>query len=245
MERIRKTAGWTGRDVDLEEWTDVLDADWSDGQWDEEMRKRFGESYYAEGEALSKAPKKPKWDEDIAVDLPGLQESEPPSEDERQRAPKRAKRDRKPAGARRDRRLIESLVDSTMEYDARASQAGTQFRYRATSPVTFGLMPQDILLAEDAQLNQFAGLKKLAAFRDPAKKKKDRKSLSKKARLRQWRKDTFGDAHGPGGLEQPQGLERTQGLERGLGGEATMENGQEVQGERKTRRRKRKATVKV
>ena len=45
-------------------------------------------------------------------------------------------------------------------------------------------------------------MKKLAAFRDPAKKKKDKKALSKKARLRAWRTETFGDADGPkGGFE--------------------------------------------
>jgi protein KRI1 len=46
-------------------------------------------------------------------------------------------------------------------------------------------------------LNQFVGLKKLAAFRDPTKKQKDRKHLGKKARLRNWRKETFGDENGP------------------------------------------------
>jgi protein KRI1 len=52
-------------------------------------------------------------------------------------------------------------------------------------------------MAPDSQLNQFAGLKKMASFRDPEKKRKDKKHLGKKARLRQWRKETFGNEDGP------------------------------------------------
>jgi protein KRI1 len=52
-------------------------------------------------------------------------------------------------------------------------------------------------MAPDASLNQFAGLKKIASFRDPEKKRKDKKNLGKKARLRQWRKETFGNEDGP------------------------------------------------
>ncbi|PFH61014.1 hypothetical protein XA68_18379 [Ophiocordyceps unilateralis] len=68
------------------------------------------------------------------------------------------------------------------------------------------MTPLDILLApSDQSLNQFVSLKKLAPFRDPAKKRRDRRQLAKRARLRQWRKDVFGrrgpptvlDAAGP------------------------------------------------
>ncbi|KLP13949.1 Uncharacterized protein LW94_7990 [Fusarium fujikuroi] len=52
---------------------------------------------------------------------------------------------------------------------------------------------RDILLApSDAALNDYAGLKKLATFRDQEKKRKDKKRLGKKARLRQWRREIFG-----------------------------------------------------
>ncbi|KAK7521153.1 KRI1-like family C-terminal-domain-containing protein [Phyllosticta citriasiana] len=106
-----------------------------------------------------------------------------------------AKRD-----ARRERRIIESLVDQNLEVELASRQASknpTSFRYRETSPTSFGLTARDILLADDSQLNQFAGLKKLAAWREPEKKKKDKKKLGKKARLREWRKEVFGDEEGP------------------------------------------------
>lgn len=103
--------------------------------------------------------------------------------------------------ARQQRRMVEEIVDQKLSEDQklssfRAKNAG-HFRYRETSPLTFGLSADDILLATDSQLNQFAGLKKMAAFRDKEKKKKDKKRLGKKARLRQWRKETFGNENGP------------------------------------------------
>lgn len=103
--------------------------------------------------------------------------------------------------ARQQRRMVEEIVEQKLSEDQklssfRAKNAG-HFRYRETSPLAFGLSANDILLATDSQLNQFAGLKKMAAFRDKEKKKKDKKRLGKKARLRQWRKETFGDENGP------------------------------------------------
>ena len=102
--------------------------------------------------------------------------------------------------SRKERRKIESIVDQQMDVDETLSNFGKrhagQFRYRETSPSAFGLTARDILMASDSQLNQYAGLKKMAAFRDPSKKRKDKKHLGKKARLRQWRKDIFGDEDG-------------------------------------------------
>lgn len=103
--------------------------------------------------------------------------------------------------ARQQRRIVEEIVDQKLSEDLKLSSFRTKnaghFRYRETSPLTFGLSANDILLATDSQLNQFAGLKKMAAFRDKEKKKKDKKRLGKKARLREWRKETFGNENGP------------------------------------------------
>ncbi|KAI9721894.1 MAG: KRRI-Interacting protein 1 [Chrysothrix sp. TS-e1954] len=101
---------------------------------------------------------------------------------------------------RKERRRIEDLVDKSLPAELVESGATKKnsglFRYRATSPSSFGLTAADILMAEDSQLNQYAGLKKLASFRDSSKKARDRKKLGKKARLRQWRREAFGDDQG-------------------------------------------------
>ncbi|KAK3077242.1 hypothetical protein LTS18_010837, partial [Coniosporium uncinatum] len=51
--------------------------------------------------------------------------------------------------------------------------------------------------ATDQQLNQLVGIKKLHAWRDEGRKAKDKKAMGKKGRLREWRKEVFGDASRP------------------------------------------------
>ncbi|KAJ4369889.1 Kinetochore protein Spc24 [Neocucurbitaria cava] len=280
VNQIRKIGGLSGREFNMEEWKDVLEADWSDDQWDAEMQKRFGDAYYGAGgagldsddevQSKRKEPKKPKFDDDIDIkdlvpDFTDDAEEKPAftlssdeedadvvdAEDDDEIEAKAAKSSKKrkqeradaKSAARRDRRLIENLVNDNLEYEAALAsrpKAPTRFRYRETSPTTFGLTPRDILLADDKQLNEFAGLKKLAAFRDPVKKKKDKKHLSKKARLRQWRQETFGDAEGPKG-----GFETILG--DGPGNVSKEETGNVIEGDgkkkKKKRSRKRKAGV--
>lgn len=127
---------------------------------------------------------------------------------------KKEKKDRKSvkaaekASRRRDERLIAAIVDQSLPLPIAqpgSKGAGTSskssnfapFRYRETSPNSFGMTHLDILGATDAQLNEYAGLKKLATFRDDDRKARDRKKLGKKQRLRQWRRDTFGNEVGP------------------------------------------------
>ncbi|KAI5284548.1 KRRI-Interacting protein 1 [Ascosphaera acerosa] len=136
--------------------------------------------------------------------------------------------------ARRERRKIEALVDQSLALEpallpgsaksvaAPATSRGASkskgigfFRYRATSPISFGLTARDILLAEDKQLNQFAGLKKLAPFRDETAKRRDAKKLGKKARLREWRRDAFGDENGPDDAAFQEMLRRSRREEEG------------------------------
>jgi len=298
VKQIRQIGGLNGRDFNIDEWKDVLEADWSDEQWDAEMQKRFGDAYYGEGDAgmeeeqggkKGKKPKKPKFDddnidikdlvpdfkeddddEDLAAlssgdeEMPDAAAADDASEVDDPSAPKKSSKQRKQeraeakSAARRDRRLIENLVNQNLEYEAAlaskpSKKQASRFRYRETSPTSFGLTARDILLADDKALNEFAGLKKLAAFRDPVKKKKDKKFLSKKARIRQWRKDTFGDPDGPkGGFEMLVG-EETEGAgpregvvrkeqQQQVQGDDADDNveGNVVEGEKKKKKRSRK-----
>lgn len=140
----------------------------------------------------------------------GDSEDEDEDDDERpskkRKTSKDIKKDRIAAKrqARAELAKLEALVDTKMELEnptvltKSSSKKGSKgmiggFRYRETSPNVFGMTARDILLApSDAALNEFAGLKKLAPFRDAEKKRKDKKRLGKKARLREWRRETFG-----------------------------------------------------
>lgn len=246
LRKIKQAAGISGKAIKDEEWMKFLDDAWEDDKWEEEMKRRFGEEYYAEvddemaaaesadeeedgGKKKKKKPQKPQWDDDIDINdiIPDFVEEAVPaipladddaeaedaemedqaaSSDEEDRPAKKRKttkdikKERMEAKreSRRELARIEALVDNKLELEqpralASSSKSTGGFRYRETSPKTFGMTARDILLApSDAALNDFAGLKKLATFRDPDKKKKDKKHLGKKARLRQWRKDNFG-----------------------------------------------------
>jgi protein KRI1 len=168
-----------------------------------------------------KKVRKPKWDDDIDIKdiVPDFEDEDEVNkkpaftlsdsseeEDDDEKRPTKAKsskerqqeRQAKKKAGRLERKKIEDLVDSQMDLDLPSkSKEPARFRYRETSPISFGLTARDILMAPDASLNQFAGLKKMASFRDAEKKRKDKKHLGKKARLRQWRKETFGNEDGP------------------------------------------------
>lgn len=247
--KIKQAAGLSGKALEDDDLVKFLaDDDWEDDKWEEEMKKRFGDDYYAEKDDLfhggdmggdsesdsgtkKKKPKKPKWDDDIdindiipefeedavpeavltdeeQVSAPGVDEDASSDSDsdadrpsKKRKTSKDVKKDKIAAKrqARQELAKIEALVDAKMEIDDPRALASTSnkavggFRYRETSPGNFGLTARDILLApSDAALNEFAGLKKLAAFRDAEKKRKDKKKLGKKARLRQWRREQFG-----------------------------------------------------
>lgn len=170
-----------------------------------------------EGEGKSKRPKKPTWDDDIDItdivpdfdaenENPTLEQSdvemdsdgdEPSNKKSKAQEKREQKRD-----ARKEKMRIEEAADRNLDLDitllpGATKKNSTRFRYRETSPQSFGLSARDILMADDSHLNKFAGLKKLAPFRDPEKKQKDRKKISKKSRVREWRKDTFGNEQGP------------------------------------------------
>ncbi|RKF57726.1 Protein kri1 [Erysiphe neolycopersici] len=205
---------------DNEKWTDEMSKLFGDEYYaiDEVDSENNTGSKEEEEDHHKKKVKKPKWDDDIEIDdiLPDFQPevaykrqsklSEPNmdleiTEDERNGSTKQdviqAKKSEKKT-AKLERKRIEELVENHLDVSllANSKQLG-RFHYRETSPVSFGLTPQDILMAPDTSLNQFVGLKKLASFRDPTKKRRDKKLLGKKARLRQWRTETFRSENGP------------------------------------------------
>lgn len=229
-------------------------------QSDEEEAEEFGDK-------KKKKPKKPQWDDDIDIKdlVPDFEDDEakPPVElsddenegdddDSSRPSKKRKTTDHKRVrlesqkAARQERTKLEALVDSKLELTNHhllnnASSSG--FRYRETSPQSFGMTPRDILLApSDKDLNEFAGLKKLATFRDPEKKRKDRKRLGKKARLREWRRGVFGrefEREGPtygferlldGDADEAQVQQQQQQDRKGKGRESKPDGGSEEKG---------------
>jgi len=75
----------------------------------------------------------------------------------------------------------------------------------------------------------------MATFRDAEKKRKDKRKLGKKARLREWRRETFGNENGP------EIIIRNTAAESGVGkGGPNI-----IEGKRKRKRSKKNKGVKV
>lgn len=218
LDKIRDAAGITGTVVDLGDWAEFLTDDWDEGKWDSMMQQKFDHEYYKgkddafhdEG-ARGKAPR-PRGGSDIDItnNVPtfGVESKQTSSSDEDDKVTRGKKLevamvvddDQSKKEVRKQRRMLQQLVSEKADLEDALegvkSRDSSNFRYRETSPINFGLTAHDILMASDSQLNQFAGLKKLATFRDTQKRRKDLKRLGKKARLRQWRRETFGNEHG-------------------------------------------------
>ena len=204
--------GW-----DDDKWEVEMSRRFGEGYYAEEEFVSDNDSNEVTMASKRKKLKKPIWDADIDINdiLPdfedgfnekavfALSDSDEENEgDETVKKSKSSKDHQKEKAAKKkaiklERKKIEDLVDSHLDLNLSLKSTQAAFHYRETSPTSFGLTAKDILMASDASLNQFAGLKKMATFRDPEKKRKDKKNLGKKARLRQWRKETFGNEHGP------------------------------------------------
>ncbi|KAH3679895.1 hypothetical protein WICMUC_000638 [Wickerhamomyces mucosus] len=79
----------------------------------------------------------------------------------------------------------------------RSKEKKETFKYREVSPESFGLTTREILIADDAELNEFIGLKKFAPYRPKEQRVKDRRKYAKKKQLKDWRKKVFKNENGP------------------------------------------------
>ena len=77
LRKIKDAGGLRGKSLQEHDWSAFLDESWDDERWEQEMRKRFGDDYYAdhdsngsneeEGNRRRKI-KMPKWEDDIDID---------------------------------------------------------------------------------------------------------------------------------------------------------------------------------
>lgn len=110
-------------------------------------------------EASSKKSKKKKKnkdavsDDDLGVDVSDMDADAEPSSSKK----------RKRALNEEERNALAELDE--MDFTSLAGGLPTRFKYTPVLPDNFGLTPVEILLADDAELNEYVGLKKLAPYR--------------------------------------------------------------------------------
>ncbi|KAK5724933.1 Kinetochore protein Spc24 [Elasticomyces elasticus] len=247
------------RKVKKPKWEDDIDIkDLVPEFEDEEEGKQkpaFSLSDEEDGEAGGGVPV--SIDDDVDAEMEEQDDETPAPTTSSARTKKQSRESEKTASkraARSQRAALESLVDAQLPIThpsiapslnpkkstnltsselARTGGTVSGFRYRQASPTFFGLTAKDVLFAEDAQLNEYVGLKKMHSFRDGEKKRRDKKRLSKKARLREWRKATFGSVEGPS--QQFLGTEGEgeggEGVDVGRGGERGGKRKRDGEGE--------------
>lgn len=187
-----------------------LEGDWDDAEWDKRMQKLFDDEFYGRDDgdvdvgAANADVDGEDVGEDVDADDAGARDEEEDTSDKKSKKSKKNKKNaeephlgEQPLSRKDLKRKAEKFVDANDDLIFEKTIKPTGFKYREVDPENFGLTSRDILLASDKELNQFAGLKKLASYRDRSKMDHDRKKYAKRKRLRQWRKDVFGTEEEP------------------------------------------------
>ncbi|QLQ80887.1 hypothetical protein HG537_0E02420 [Torulaspora globosa] len=209
LEQLKKEYGADINQEMVKKITDtLLDNDFKDDEWDTVLSELFDEEFYQQ-------KGKPSWDDDdeIMADFHADQDNDDQQSDTAMETSEvSAKKSRKEKVKekklkKKGKKELEEMVEDAVEQnklkiieeveEERKSRARTKeeqdlkFRYREVSPESFGLTTRDIFAADDTQLNQYIGLKKLAPYRSKEHKAKDKRKVTKAKRLREWRKETF------------------------------------------------------
>ncbi|CAG8597232.1 7379_t:CDS:2 [Paraglomus occultum] len=91
---------------------------------------------------------------------------------------------------KQEKRKFDEYLDEyyQLDYDDIIGDMPVRFKYCQTKPSTFGLTAEEILLADDQDLNEYVSLKKYAPYRPDHVVEADVRKYSKKKRLREFRK---------------------------------------------------------
>lgn len=195
----------------------LMNEDFDDNEWDAKMNEIFDDEYYAEDD---QSLQKPEWDDDLAEEenYEGEIEGEEEVSDEEQqkgdkkeiegKSNKSEKKEQKLAKKQEKKKIKEAveqfvesktldILDEVQEERGRGKEKSKySFKYREVSPESFGLTYNEIFQADDKDLNELIGLKKLAPYRPHEKASKDKRKVTKSKNLREWRKRTFGSEEG-------------------------------------------------
>ncbi|ODV96284.1 hypothetical protein PACTADRAFT_41197 [Pachysolen tannophilus NRRL Y-2460] len=225
-DRLKQIKEAVGSDVSDELITKVfgdslLNEDFDDAEWDSKMNQIFDEAYY------NAEVTKPEWEDDdeIMADFSKKDNLEDEEEEEIEEIKnnqqetqeisglskkdklkdKKSKKKEKEISRKLAEKLVQKNTDKIIdelekdeERNGRSKdREDIKFRYREVSPDSFGLTTREIILADDKDLNEFMGLKKFAPYKAKELRVKDRRKLTKKRRLKDWRKKVFEDEDGP------------------------------------------------
>ncbi|KAI9289760.1 KRI1-like family C-terminal-domain-containing protein [Umbelopsis sp. AD052] len=213
MKTIFDDSFYTGDDNEKPTWDDDIDTGLEEtGEPDGQP----AEEYNDDGDEDHEYPINTNQDEDdLMMDADYLPGGEKYAiADEGSGKGKKSKKDKKKDKKKKGKMIEEEVIESVSEpiaeskkstkramekymeeyynlnYEDMIGDLPTRFKYRKVDANNFGLSPVEILLADDKDLNQVAGLKVLAPFRPAEKQASDKARFekSKKFKLREFRK---------------------------------------------------------
>lgn len=210
LAEIKKAVGGDVSDEVIERvfGKSLLNDEFNDDDWDAKMAEIFNEQFADDEDAAVK----PQWDEDDDEAIAGFEDEEIDNDADVDTTSKSEKKKKKKLDKKLEKKLKEALksaaarivesatldlMDEIVEERGRSREAddddGVVFKYREVSPESFGLSTRDILVADDKLLGQYLSMKKLAPYRPKEDVQRDKRKYTKRKRLAQWRKNTFGD----------------------------------------------------
>lgn len=175
--------------VNVEELADDLD-----GDFDAEKHDRLMQRLVQDAEDLDD---KPVFSSDSEIDYTSDEEERKPVIKKAKKAIKKAVKLCDNSDESEKARLSKCLDEIyNMDYEDLIGDIPCRFKYQRVEPVSYGLSVDDILNADDSQLNTYFSIKKLAPYRPSDRQEHDFKKYATKSRLYQFRKSVKEANHG-------------------------------------------------
>ncbi|KAL7335851.1 Kinetochore protein Spc24 [Mucor circinelloides] len=164
-----------------------LEGDFDPTAFDAQMDNVFGDEYY-QGED-DNINEKPVWDDDIETGLPDddIMDADYLPGGDKYQGPSVTQPTIAPEEAESKKKKFKDLMDEyyALNYeDVIGGDIYTRFKYAKTEPQDYGLTAEEILLADDAELNKYIGMKSLAPYRPERKKTRDENMLQKNQKMK-------------------------------------------------------------
>lgn len=189
MAEIKSKLDKISKTVNVEELVDDFDGDFDAEKHDRLMRKLS-----AAEQEIEEDEKKPVFSSDSEIDFSSDEETKKPVI---KKAKKALESEKALESNESEKARLSKCLDElyNLDYEDLIGDIPCRFKYQQVEPVSYGLSVDDILAADDAQLNTYFSLKKLAPYRPTDRQEHDMKKYATKNRLYQFRKSVKEASH--------------------------------------------------
>lgn len=191
LEKITKVSAIPSSKINIEDIADEMEGDFDPEKHDKLLKKLIPDEDDGEDEG------KPVFSSDSEIDYTSDEEDEKkkPAVKKATKAIKKAlkkaqKSEETDEADEAEKARLSKYLDEiyNLDYEDLIGDIPCRFKYQQVEPSTYGLSLEDILTADDSQLNSYFSLKKMAPYRPYDRQESDIKKYANKKRLYQFRK---------------------------------------------------------